>query len=695
MLPTAIRRPAAALFAMLLIAMSLAPAVAYHEGDDASHEFANDAFESRWARTDLPVEQGVIERTWMWGPEPYTGALFEDYAESPDGERQVQYFDKSRMEINDPSTFDDDLWFVTNGLLVVEMVDGRVQVGDDQFVDAEPAQVQIAGDPNVLDAPTYADINSYGLRGMQALEPGTVIDETIIDGEVVGSEHFAEYGITAGYRVSVPNIDHTVASVFWDFMNSSGTVAVDGEYVEEDLFLNPFYATGYPITEAYWTTVPVAATAQDVLWQCFERRCLTYTPSNSEGFQVEAGNVGQHYYQWRYGDVQPPETETVQAYLVALEDAGENGVLIGCDDSLVPVSVEIDGQETDEGRVAATLAALFGLEHDSLYNVFTNSDLTVESVVIDEGVATVNLTGDLVLGGECDDPRVVEQLAHTITQFAGITGAVVLLNGAPILDEEPTTETINVYLVDMGAAEEPVDDPEEGSFGCMDVLVPVEVDIAGQDSLEGRVEASVNALFNQASDELYNVFLESDLSVADIQIINGVATVNLSGELFIGGICDEPRVIEQFAATVSQFDGIDRVVLLVNGEHAFEFQAIGELDGGILATFNVSGEYFKVWVTNEQAIEDILEMEADPEIVKHPNATILYGSGEAGHNNPWSWYLDPEEFEMAEMSIEVCDGRPSYVEGEVEEFVDNVGAYCPWGAELVDVQDLRDNGSDD
>src|SRR5690606_18565814 len=30
------------------------------------------------------------------------------------------------------------------------------------------------------------------------------------------------------------------------------------------------------------------------------RRCLTYTPDNPPGWQVEAGNVGQHYYEWRY-----------------------------------------------------------------------------------------------------------------------------------------------------------------------------------------------------------------------------------------------------------------------------------------------------------------------------------------------------------------------------------------------------------
>ncbi|MGI8690178.1 MAG: fibronectin type III domain-containing protein, partial [Thermomicrobiales bacterium] len=37
-----------------------------------------------------------------------------------------------------------------------------------------------------------------------------------------------------------------------------------------------------------------------VLVQPFQRRVLSYTPTNPPGFQVEMGNIGQHYYQWRY-----------------------------------------------------------------------------------------------------------------------------------------------------------------------------------------------------------------------------------------------------------------------------------------------------------------------------------------------------------------------------------------------------------
>ena len=45
----------------------------------------------------------------------------------------------------------------------------------------------------------------------------------------------------------------------------------------------------------------VGGKLQPVMVQLFERRVLTYTASNPTGFQVEMGNIGQHYYQWRYG----------------------------------------------------------------------------------------------------------------------------------------------------------------------------------------------------------------------------------------------------------------------------------------------------------------------------------------------------------------------------------------------------------
>lgn len=266
------------------------------------------AFSATWARTDKPVADGATSRTWMWGPEAFSAARNEPYAESPGGQRLVQYFDKSRMEITDPNGDPNLIWFVTNGLLVVELMTGQMQVGNSSFEPHAPALVNVAGDGNDPNGPTYAGL--AGLRGAPAANDGALITQRVNRaGQVTDDPSLAGQNVTAAHRVTEPGIDHQVASPFWEFMNSSGTVYQDGQNITAELFPNRFYATGLPITEAYWADVKVAGNPMTVLMQCFERRCLTYTPGNPDGWKVEAGNVGQHYYQWRYGNgtgTEPP-----------------------------------------------------------------------------------------------------------------------------------------------------------------------------------------------------------------------------------------------------------------------------------------------------------------------------------------------------------------------------------------------------
>jgi len=81
--------------------------------------FARPAFQELWQRYDLPVTQGQDLRSWTWGPASIFSGT-EPYVDSPGGRRLVQYFDKTRMEINDP-----DRNLVTNGLLVRRWSAGR------------------------------------------------------------------------------------------------------------------------------------------------------------------------------------------------------------------------------------------------------------------------------------------------------------------------------------------------------------------------------------------------------------------------------------------------------------------------------------------------------------------------------------------------------------------------------------------
>lgn len=109
-------------------------------------------------------------------------------------------------------------------------------------------------------------------------------------------------------------------------------------------------------------------------------------------------------------------------------------------------------------------------------------------------------------------------------------------------------------------------------------------------------------------------------------------------------------------------------------------------ESGVLATFDVDGERFRVWLSNPQTVQQVLDLQQGRSNAHIPNGRILRGPGRNDHNAPWSWHLDPQDISMADVTIELCDGRPSYVEDNLDEFVDTVQRYCPWGASLVEVQ---------
>jgi hypothetical protein len=131
-----------------------------------------------------------------------------------------------------------------------------------------------------------------------------------------------------------------------------------------------------------------------------------------------------------------PASQTVQIFLIALEDQGISGELIGCGDSLVPVRVSI---APTQGVLRAALETLLGVKQSyygqsGLYNALYQSNLRVEDVRIESGLATIQLTGSLLLGGVCDNPRVEGQLRATARQFSTVQNVEILVNGTP-LDE--------------------------------------------------------------------------------------------------------------------------------------------------------------------------------------------------------------------------------------------------------------------
>ncbi|MDI3339710.1 MAG: CAP domain-containing protein [Sphaerobacter sp.] len=255
---------------------------------------ADPAVRQLWQATDGLVGTGIDGRTWLWGPDTFA-APREPYVEAPGGTRQVYYFDKARMEITNPAGDRSSPWFVTSGLLVRDMIRGEVQVGDARFQPVGPANVPVAGDPAPQnpDAPTYAALRGVATVAGDHRAPkriGAAVRETLHQSGAVGTEpSLAGYTTLAAYDEVT---GHNVARVFHDWLAAQPWQAT--------------YVVGRPITEPYWVRARVQGSPQWVLIQAFERRLLTYTPANPPGWQIEMGNVGRHYYEWRYGE--PPPT---------------------------------------------------------------------------------------------------------------------------------------------------------------------------------------------------------------------------------------------------------------------------------------------------------------------------------------------------------------------------------------------------
>jgi hypothetical protein len=252
------------------------------------------AWQRTWEREDRPVAAGSAARSWTWGPQPLRVAI-EPYVDAPGGRRAVLYWDKARMEVTELAADRGTRWYVTNGLLVRELITGAVQVGDALFEQREPAALPVAGDADDPAGPTYATFRAF--LDTPPLPVGAEIRWRLHRDGTVSDD--GPGGVFAA--VLVPETHHTVADVFWEFLQSQGLVWGETGPVEGKLFEPTFFATGFPITEPYWATVKVGGVVQDVLVQCFERRCLTYTPGNPPGWRVEMGNVGQHYLAWREG----------------------------------------------------------------------------------------------------------------------------------------------------------------------------------------------------------------------------------------------------------------------------------------------------------------------------------------------------------------------------------------------------------
>jgi len=262
----------------------------------------NSYFQRVWERQDLLISEGRGTRSWTWGP-TVSERMEEKLIEAPEGKRTVQYFEKSRMEINYAKDVDpNSLWYVTNGLLPKELITGDMQVGENTSENRGPAKISAMGDLDCSGSPcfpTYADLGRVYQRVFDPTDIGKAATRLFnADGSITT---FETYTSDPGTTVVKGSGDYGIPQAFVDFQNQTGKVYENGKYIDAAIY-NSTFVFGLPITGPYWVKTMVGGKEIPILFQIFERRVVTYNPQETNAaFKIQMGNVGTQYYQWRYG----------------------------------------------------------------------------------------------------------------------------------------------------------------------------------------------------------------------------------------------------------------------------------------------------------------------------------------------------------------------------------------------------------
>jgi len=102
----------------------------------------------------------------------------------------------------------------------------------------------------------------------------------------------------------------------------------------------------------------------------------------------------------------------------------------------------------------------------------------------------------------------------------------------------------------------------------------------------------------------------------------------------------------------------------------------------VIVTFLVAdSEQYKIRLTDPADIEVARKLLEGNEAPAIPNGVVVRGSSDV--NVGYSWYIDSESVEFADVTAEVCDGLPS----DVEKGLITSDRYCPWSAEVIAIED--------
>ena len=175
---------------------------------------------------------------------------------------------------------------------------------------------------------------------------------------------------------------------------------------------------------------------------------------------------------------------------------------------------------------------------------------------LDAGVATVDLSSEMKSAEPNNIMSAEEQIEMTLTQFDSVEEVVIMVEGEEISteDEEDDAATVDLYFIRV------VDSMEE--------IVPISREI---DLVNGVEQSTLVALLDGVTEdeeaEGYSSSIPEEAEFLDFNLEDGVVTVDFTSDIEPGGGSAWVMSIrDQIEMTLTQFDSVEEVVIMVEGE---------------------------------------------------------------------------------------------------------------------------------
>ncbi len=108
--------------------------------------------------------------------------------------------------------------------------------------------------------------------------------------------------------------------------------------------------------------------------------------------------------------------------------------------------------------------------------------------------------------------------------------------------------------------------------------------------------------------------------------------------------------------------------------------------GGAEIEIKVNDQTFRFWSVNSAFIEKAIALRDAKK-----SATIMFKQivDGADCDPQWTFHINPAEMDWPHFTTEVCDGRPSDIEGDKKHWINDVKRWCPWTSFVTEVTDRR------